>query len=272
MNEKFKKFQRTVKDFARRERRDFPWRKTRNPYRILVSEIMLQQTQTDRVVGYYREFLKRFPTLKALSTAPLADVIAAWQGLGYNRRARFLWQLARVVTRDHHGRLPRDAETLLLLPGIGSYTANAVCVFAYDTPLPMIETNIRVVFIRHFFSRRKTPIHDRELLPFVERTMDRRNPREWFYALMDYGSALKKDHRELNKRSAHYVRQARFIGSRRQLRGIILKHLVRHGTISAHEICAQSTFAMRDIRAALEALCRESMVKRAGQQYRLSNQ
>ncbi len=269
MEDLLREFKRTVKSFARKSRRDFPWRNTNRPYRILVSEIMLQQTQTDRVIGYYHAFLKKFPTIKALAEAPLAEVIAAWQGLGYNRRARFLWQLARVVTEEHRGKLPKDPELLLSLPGVGRYTAHAVCVFAYNQPLAMIETNIRTVFIVHFFRGKRGAIHDRDLMPLIERTIDRRNPREWFYALMDYGNYLKKQHKQINKRSVHYARQAAFEGSRRQLRGFILKHLVAHGSISIRDMRSYGSFSEEEKAHTLEQLCRESLIIRSGAHYRL---
>lgn len=262
-------FQRDIKRFARLNRRAFPWRNTKIPYRILVSEIMLQQTQTDRVVGYYRAFLKNFPTIKALSTAPLGEVIAAWQGLGYNRRARFLWQLSRIVVSDFLGRLPRDADTLVTLPGIGRYTANAVCVFAFDHPLPMIETNIRAVYIERFF-KGSDKVRDADLMPLIEATIDRRNPREWFYALMDYGSDLKKRDRTITGKSAHYVKQSTFVGSRRQLRGIVLRLLVEKGSMSGRDLMKYKTFDKKLKLQVLEELCKESLIQKRNGRYRIA--
>jgi len=222
-------------DYYRKHERTFPWRppslKLRkdgscDPYRILVSEIMLQQTQTERVVPFYAKFLKAFPTIAALARAPLRDVLRVWQGLGYNRRALMLKRLAEVVVEKHRGRLPKTEAELRALPGIGPYTAAAVCAFAYNHPAVFIETNIRTVFLHHFFPKKKR-VMDAQLLPLVAATVDQKNPREWYWALMDYGVFLKKKHGNANRRSAHYMAQTKFEGSDRQIRGAIIRALTR---------------------------------------------
>ena len=138
--------------YKKHGRHHLPWRKTKNPYRILVSEIMLQQTPVDRVLPKYQEFLKQFPSIKKLAAASLGDVLRAWQGLGYNRRAKYLHQCAAVIIYDNGGIWPRTVNELQALPGIGPYTAGAVMAFAYNQPIPIIETNIRTVYLHHFFS------------------------------------------------------------------------------------------------------------------------
>lgn len=265
---KIKKFQSVIWAHYHEHGRDFPWRRTKNPYRILVSEIMLQQTQTDRVVGYYKNFLQKFPSCKSLSRAPLADVLIAWQGLGYNRRARFLWELARTVSKTLRGRLPKTPEELETLPGIGSYTGRAVSVFAHNQPHVLIETNIRSVYIHYFFAD-ETEVTDRQLLPLIEATIDRENPREWFYALMDYGSWLKKHDRSVNKKSAHYVKQAPFIGSRRQVRGLILKALALKKPLDIGSIREESGHDNAYIMSVVEDLVREQMIERVKGSVRL---
>lgn len=219
------KFKKTVWDYYRANRRDFPWRHNINPYRVLVSEIMLQQTQVSRGEIKYKEFLKKFPSFRALAQASNADVLAAWQGLGYNRRALFLKRAAEVVTSEYKGKLPDDPATLIKLPGIGSYTAGAVCAFAFNKPVVFIDTNVRRVFIHHFFND-KEGVTDDELVPLVEAALDTGNAREWYSALMDYGSMLGLKEENANKRSAHYVKQSKFEGSLRQVRGNVLKLLV----------------------------------------------
>lgn len=209
----------------RRHGRDLPWRATRDPWRILVSEIMLQQTQISRVVGRYEAFLDAFPDPASLARAPLARALALWKGLGYNRRCLALHRAAAAIVERFGGRVPRSVGDLESLPGIGPYTARAVTAFAFARPAAFIETNIRRVFIQWFFPGRSS-VHDREILPLVERTMDRRHPGAWFNALMDYGSWLAGQVPNPNRRSAHHVRQARFEGSRRQLRGRVLALLV----------------------------------------------
>ena len=223
---------RTVRNFREliyghyhEHQRPMPWRRTKNPYRILLSEVMLQQTQVERVLVKYPEFLNSFPDLQALAEAPLAKVLRLWQGLGYNRRAISLRKLADIIVREYQGKLPMDPEVLVRLPGIGRYSASAIYTFAANKPICLIETNIRRVFIHFFFGDREG-IRDDELIPLIEKTMDCKNPREWYYALMDYGVKLKKEVPNPNRRSAHYTRQSRFKGSDRQLRGIVLKILL----------------------------------------------
>ena len=214
------KFQKLVLDWYLREgRHDLPWRKTTNPYRILVSEVMLQQTQVERVIPKYRAFLKRFPNIVSLAEAPLTDVLALWSGLGYNRRALYLKRAIEVVVTHYKGVFPKDAETLETLPGVGPYTARAVATFSQDASYIFIETNIRRVFIHTFFKDTKD-VSDSEIIPYIEATLPKHiSPREWYWALMDYGSHLKKTVPNPNKRSAHYVKQSTFRGSVRELRG-----------------------------------------------------
>lgn len=207
-------------------RHTLPWRKTYDPYKVLVSEIMLQQTQVSRVLPKYRDFLRRFRTAKQLASAPLGEVLQAWQGLGYNRRAKFLWQAAHTVVTERNGVWPKTAADLCALPGIGEYTAGAVMNFAYNTPIPLIETNVRTVFIYHFFHN-KDGVTDKELIPLIERMLDRKNPREWNWALMDYGSYLKETVGNLSRKSKTYQRQSDFRSSNRYVRGKILTAIAK---------------------------------------------
>lgn len=207
-------------------RHDLPWRKTRDPYAILVSEVMLQQTQVSRVEGFYGRFLARFPDFRSLAHARPSDVLAVWQGLGYNRRALSLKRLAEAVVRDHGGRLPEDRAALEGLPGIGKGTSGSLMAFVFNRPEPFIETNIRRAFIHYFFPRTKRGVTDAEIERYIQRTMDRAHPREWYWALMDYGAALGKTAVNPNRRSAHYKRQSAFKGSDRELRGRILRYLL----------------------------------------------
>jgi len=218
-------FQKKIYGYFRLHGRDLPWRRTENPYHIVVSEMMLQQTQVERVMGKYTEFIRTFPHFYALAQASLKKVLAVWQGLGYNRRALLLKQLAEEVVRTFRGELPREYEKLKSLPGIGNATAGEILAFAFNIPTAFIETNIRRVFIHEFF-REKEDVKDAEILPLVEATMDWENPREWYWALMDYGSMLKKEFENPNRRSAHYSRQSSFAGSDRRIRGLVIKKLL----------------------------------------------
>jgi len=219
------RFQEHIWLFYNQNQRPFPWRETTDPYAITVSEIMLQQTQTERVVPKYEHFLQVLPNWEALAQVGVSELLQLWQGLGYNRRALALKRMAEVVVQEHGGKLPTGRESLQKLPGIGPYTAGAILAFAFNQPVIFIETNIRRVFIHHFFVD-KEGVKDRELLPCIEAAVDKNNPREWYYALMDYGAWLTKQLPNPNRRSAHYTKQAKFEGSLRQIRGRILRVLV----------------------------------------------
>lgn len=257
-------FQQFVLRFYRSSGRDFPWRATRDPYAILVSEIMLQQTQTDRVVPKYEAFLKEFPTVQALSKASVADVVRMWMGLGYYRRALNLHKAAQVICKERGGDFPATIEELRTLPGVGSYTAAAVGAFAYGIAAPMIETNIRSVYLTFFFPKRRV-VADKEVSRVVEETLYRRDPRRWFYALMDLGVELKKLDRSINARSKHYVRQSKFHGSHRQVRAAVLKTIAEKSR-RLEELLSELSYPQEKIELALTQLEKEGFVvkKRSG--------
>lgn len=218
-------FRKTIQDFYKQHGRQFPWRETADPYHILVSEIMLQQTQTDRVLPKYNQFVVRFPNVDCLAKAELREILEVWQGLGYNRRAISLQRIAQLVSERFGGRIPDGAETLRTFPGIGQATAGAIVAFGFNRPEIFIETNIRRVFL-HFFFPGIERVRDKDILPLIEQTMNRVQPRHWYYALMDYGVWLKKTEGNPNRRSAHYHRQAPFEDSDRQIRGLVIKTLL----------------------------------------------
>lgn len=214
--------------------RDLPWRYPDkqgkfNPYKILVSEVMLQQTQVTRVIPKYEAFLDRFPDINSLASATLGEVLAQWAGLGYNRRAKYLWMAAKKLKEAPQ---PWSQEVLVACPGIGPNTASAVIVYAYDQPVLFIETNIRTVVIHHFFAG-KQGITDKEILKQLEQSLPIRStekhvfdsPRLFYWAMMDYGSFLKSSIGNLNKQSKSYARQSKFHGSQRQIRGRIIREL-----------------------------------------------
>jgi A/G-specific adenine glycosylase len=205
-------------------RHDLPWRQTTDPYTIVVSELMLQQTQVSRVIPKYNAFIKHFPDVTALADANLGEVLIAWQGLGYNRRAQYLWRAAQAVRDDFSGALPDTAEGLVGLPGIGKNTAGAVLAYAFDKPALFVETNIRTVIIHHFFADH-TDVTDREILHIVKQLVGRATPRTFYWAMMDYGTYLKQTTGNNIARSKHYIRQSRFAGSKRQVRGAVIRNL-----------------------------------------------
>lgn len=250
-------------------RRAMPWRETRNPYHILVSEIMLQQTQVERVAGKYRDFLATFPDLETLAEAPLPAVLTAWQGLGYNRRALSLKRLAQRVMEDWGGRLPSTEKDLRMLPGIGPATAGALLAFAFEQPVVFIETNIRRVIL-HFFFPEREGVTDVEILPLVAQTLDRKRVREWYYALMDYGSELKRQGPNPNRRSAHYARQAPFAGSNREVRSLILQTLLKRPILSEKELARAVGRGGARLGVALEQLLAEGFLVREDGRLRLA--
>src|SRR3989344_2151314 len=185
---RFVAFQRLVwAEYKKHGRHDLPWRRTRNPYRVLVSEVMLQQTQVERVIPFYKRFLKLFPSVRALAHASLSKVLRAWQGLGYNRRAKALRETAREIVLKQGGLVSKEESTLTALPGVGVYTARAILAFAYNKDVAFVETNIRTAVIRHFFPRRNT-VTDKEILEVLQRALPQGRARLWYSALMDYGA------------------------------------------------------------------------------------
>ncbi|HPI92092.1 MAG TPA: A/G-specific adenine glycosylase [Deltaproteobacteria bacterium] len=248
--------------------RSLPWREDITPYRVLVSEFMLQQTQVERVLGKYSLFLQRFPDIHILAEASLRDILDLWQGLGYNRRAMNMWKTAQRVVDEHQGELPDAQDELVRLPGIGPATAGAIMAFAFNKPVVFIETNIRRVFIHSFFQDR-TGVRDRELMPLVEATLDRNNPRRWYYALMDYGAMLGRQLPNPNLRSAHYTRQTPFEGSDRQVRGRILRGLLENGTLQAKNLSSHLEIDLDRLGRILSGLEKDGLVVREGKGYYL---
>lgn len=261
-----KEFRKTVLSYWKRHgRHELPWRLPAgrqgnpDPYHILVSEIMLQQTQVDRVIPFYQKFLAAFPTFRHLALASVADLLRVWQGLGYNRRALMLQRCAQAVMRDYHGKLPDTHEALCELPGIGPYTAGAVLAFAFNTPHPVIETNIRRIYLHHYFAG-KAGIGDNELLPIVERTLDRTNPRRWYSALMDYGTMVAATMPNPNRRSKQYTKQSTFEGSRRQLRGALLRESVAGRSLVPATLARKLKRPVAEVRQVLATLAREGLL------------
>lgn len=269
-------FQHTVwQYYAQYGRHELPWRipatgGSYDPYTIVVSELMLQQTQVSRVIPKYEQFLTRFPDVRSLATASLGDVLIVWQGLGYNRRAKFLWQSAQKVVKEHNGVFPKTVDGLVSLPGIGRNTAGAVMAYAYNEAVAFIETNIRTVYIHHFFAD-QTAVSDKSIYAKVAETIptehDALSVREWYWALMDYGSHLKQTVGNVSKSSRHYVKQSPFTGSRRAVRGAVIRKLS-----AQPESFAVLERAIADVRLedVLADLLSEGMVVKTGQTYHLA--
>ncbi|PSO43149.1 endonuclease III [Candidatus Saccharibacteria bacterium QS_5_54_17] len=244
--------------------RDLPWRtEVADPYAILVSEIMLQQTQVSRVITKFQEFLSHFPTMQCLADAPQMEVLRVWQGLGYNRRARFLHQTAQIVSYEYGGTLPASQDELRRLPGIGPNTAGSIATFVYNQPTVFIETNIRTVFLHRFFSGSHS-VADSQILPIIADTLDQTNPRQWYWALMDYGAHIKQTVGNVSRRSQHYVPQSPFQGSRRQVRGKVVRLLAESRHTYAQLHARVSDPRLVDVLADLE---KERLIARQGKYY-----
>jgi A/G-specific adenine glycosylase len=228
-------FRNFIWNFYAQHQRPFAWRNVEDPYLVVVSEIMLQQTQTYRVEPKFDAFIAAFPDFQSLADASQRDVLSAWQGLGYNRRGMFLHKIAQKVVAEFDGTLPSDPEILVSFPGIGKATAASICAFAFNRPTVFIETNIRTVFIHSFFKDRDD-VHDNELIPLIQQVLDQGNPREWYYALMDYGVYLKKMLPNPSRKSRHHTKQSKFEGSDRQIRGMIVRLLADHGAVTKKKL------------------------------------
>lgn len=223
-----------VVQYYRSHGRDMPWRRDTTEYSIFVSEVMLQQTQVARVLLKYPVFLQAFPHFISLASSSLEDVLRVWQGMGYNRRAKYLWLSAQEIVGTYQGKLPRNTKKLESLPGIGPATAGSIAAFAFNKKTLFIETNIRRSILFHFYPG-KIRVDDRDVTKVLEKCLDsiERSKtisfREWYWALMDYGSYLASVVENPNKRSKHYVRQLSFEGSDRQVRGALLRAYLQKG-------------------------------------------
>lgn len=246
--------------------RPMPWREHLDPYWILISELMLQQTQVDRMRPKFDVFTSEFPDVAALAAADQSAVTKAWQGLGYNRRALYVARAARMIMDEFGGNVPSAPEDLVRLPGVGPNTAGAVAAYAYNQPVLFVETNVRTVYFHHFYAS-EAGVTDRVILEKLAQTIDTKNPREFYWALMDYGSHLKKSGVRVNHQSKHYKKQSKLQGSLREMRGLILKHMTMQEGAGEGEL---RTLFRGDPRfdAALAGLCKDGFLDvRGGEVY-----
>lgn len=260
-------FQELVWEKARELYRDMPWRRDTRPYYVLVSEIMLQQTQVDRVIPKFEAFIAAFPDVPTLAQASLADVLKLWSGLGYNRRAKFLHEAAKKIILDFDGKFPDTHEGLISLPGVGVNTAGAILTYSFNEPVVFIETNVRTVYFHHYFED-SAGVSDKELREVVERTIDKEHPREWYWAIMDYGSYLKRQGAGRNDKSSHYRKQSALKGSIREVRGQIVRELTSQDMglqELRHAIQADERFA-----EALDGLTRDGLIHETDGQLHLT--
>lgn len=238
--------------------REMPWRNDTNPYNVLLSEVMLQQTQVSRVLQKFEEFKCVFPTIQDLAQADFQEVLAHWSGLGYNRRAKFLHQTAQRIVQFET--FPTEQTILQTCPGIGENTAASVLVYAFNQPLVFLETNVRTVLIYHFFQEEQTKIEESVLKNLAEQVLYRQNPRQWYWALMDYGTYLKKTVGNFNKQSQKHTTQSKFEGSFRQKRASVLRCLLKNGPLTATEIAEYETLDSALTNQLIESLLKDKMI------------
>ena len=249
-------FRRKIFAFYGDSRRSFPWRETRDRYAVMVSEIMLQQTQVDRVVPKFTAWMGRFPDVAALASAPLRDVLALWSGLGYNSRGQRLQSCARMVTERFGGVVPAAPAELKTLPGIGDYTCRSIPVFADNLDVAAVDTNIRRIIIHEFALPEETS--KRSIQIAAEQLLPPGRSRDWHNALMDYGSLCLTSRitgiRPLTK-------QSKFRGSKRWYRGMIMKELVASDQVFLEELDARYGDCSWNIREIVGDLVREGLVE-----------
>lgn len=247
--------------------RDMPWRQDTRPYYVLVSELMLQQTQVDRVVPKFEAFVAQFPDEAALASSSLGDVLTLWNGLGYNRRAKYLHDAAKMIVAEYGGVFPADYDELLKLPGVGPNTAGAILAYAYNQPSIFIETNVRTVYFTHWFDG-QNEVHDRELRQAVAATIDTEHPREFYWALMDYGNSLKRQGSSRLTMSRHYKKQSPLKGSVREVRGQIIRRLTTEDVL--YETLVSEYAGDERLGRALEGLLADGLVVRTGARLHLT--
>ena len=258
-------FTRFVRQKGEELYRDMPWRQDTRPYYVLVSELMLQQTQVARVIPKFEAFIERFPNEQVLADASLAEVVILWQGLGYNRRAKFLHEAAKMIISN--GAFPETYEQLTSLPGVGKNTAGAILAYSYDSPVVFVETNIRTVYIHHFFNDRYD-VEDKDIISILSQTIDSDRPREFYWALMDYGSWLKSQGVRNISASKHYKKQAPLKGSVREMRGAILRKLV-NGSVKKETLLVENSADTR-FEAAYTSLLSEGLISESSSEVYLT--
>lgn len=243
--------------------RDMPWRQNTSPYYILVSEIMLQQTQVDRVRPKFEQFIQLFPDIQALADAELANVIRAWQGLGYNRRAKYLHDAAKYIQSFCAGVFPQATDELMKLPGVGTNTAGAIAAYSFNAPVVFVETNIRTVFVHHFFASDDV-VSDVSIRTVLSKVLDTEHPREFYWSLMDYGSFLKSQGIRTNSRIKGYKKQTALAGSIREVRGWIIRELSQKDYTVIQLQRALDSERDDRLEAAITGLIRDGLIIKTG--------
>ncbi len=255
-----RKFQQDILSFYEKRGRDLPWRKTTDPYKILISEIMLQQTQVDRVIPYYQRWLKKWPTVQKLANASRTAVLKAWMGLGYNNRGINIHKAAQKIMEDYKGDVLAAVKDYKNVPGIGPYTSAAVRIFSANEDIITVDTNIRRIYMHEFNLK-----DDSKVGELAQQCLPKGRSRDWHNALMDYGATF------LTARRAGIrpkTQQSKFEGSDRQIRAQILRSILNEGAKSEAELRALTQTESKRLKAVLAKLVRDDVLK-AGKKYSL---
>jgi A/G-specific adenine glycosylase len=258
--------QKKILSFYKEKSRTLPWRQTTNSYHILLSEVMLQQTQVDRVVAYYSRWTKKWPYVQDLANASRIDVLKEWSGLGYNNRAVNLHRAAQVIAEKYNGDVIAAVKDHKNVPGIGPYTAAAVQIFAQNADIITVDTNIRRILLHEFNLPKETS--DRELWQLANRCLPKGKSRDWHNALMDYGATY------LTSRKtgiAPKTRQSKFEGSDRQIRAKIVRELLKRSVIPVTELPAGADAEQLRVERILRKMEKDGLVKKNGASYQLAD-
>jgi A/G-specific adenine glycosylase len=262
--ERIREFQKKVFSFYRKYGRELPWRKTTDPYKILLSELMLQQTQVNRVILYYEKWISRWPTIHALASASLAEVLQAWMGLGYNTRAINLHKAARKIVTKFGNDVLEAMKQYKEIPGVGRYTSQAVQIFSTNANLVTVDTNIRRIFIKEFNLPEK--VSDKALWELAERCLPRGKSRDWHNALMDYGALFLTAKKTGIKPK---TQQSKFEGSDRQIRARILRCLLKE-KMSLSELEKTVRIEQIRLRQILDKMMNEKIIMKKNNSYQLN--
>lgn len=259
--QKIASFQKMILTWWQSHQRNLPWRRTHDPYRIMVSEVMLQQTQVSRVLPKYKEFLRAFPTVVDLAKATPAHVLRVWKGMGYNRRALYLHHAAKIIVEQYQGQFPVSEQQLSKLPGLGTYTARAILVFAYKQEVPLVDTNIRQIITHFFFDdvRQKESVIE----TVAQQLLPKGKSWEWHQALMDYNAvAMSKLKTQMSKRKKKTIP---FRESNRFFRGRIIDRL-REGEVKEQELIGECISAYGKtrsfMRGIIASLIKDGLIER----------
>ena len=247
-------FQNKILNWYQQNKRDLPWRNTTNPYFIHVSEIMLQQTQVERVKKYYETFLNKYPNLETLAEAQTPELLATWQGLGFNNRVLRLREATKQILQNYKGRYPQQLKQLTSLPGVGEYTASAILAFAFNIEAPVVDTNIRRVLIYELNLDENISI--KKLQEIALQITPKGKARQWNNALMDYSSLITTASKTQIKSQGT---QGKFEGSTRQVRSTIVKELLKNNSITKQSIKEQ--FPQHNIEKILNSLEKDNIIK-----------